>query len=146
VSEAPRLRIPTIGAEANERLVAAVPAAAEAAARGIRLEVIRPHRFVIGTAWDDAPLRRLMVSLILARGEVPVAVGLQLFLPETWAGDAERCARAGVPEEHHRPLAKTDIALAEIDRVIADGIRLGCVIADAGYGSAPPSGARASAA
>ena len=31
-----------------------------------------------------------MVSLTLARREVPVGVGLRLFLPENWAGDAER--------------------------------------------------------
>jgi len=28
-----------------------------------------------------------LVSLTLARGEVPVMVGLRLFLPESWAGD-----------------------------------------------------------
>jgi SRSO17 transposase len=141
------------------------------------------QHFVASTAWDDAPLRRLLVeradalvggpdavlvvddtalpkqgrhsvgvarqycgasgkrancqvlvSLTLARGEVPVPVGLRLFLPEAWAGDAGRCARAGVPEEHRRALAKTDIALAEIDRVLAAGARFGRVVADAGYG------------
>src|SRR5687768_15912749 len=141
------------------------------------------QHFVASPAWDDAPLRRLLVgkadalvggpdavlivddtglpkqgrcsvgvarqycgasgkrancqvlvSLTLARGEVPVPVGLRLFLPETWAGDAERCARAGVPGEHRRAVAKTDIALAEIDRVLAAGARFGRVVADAGYG------------
>jgi SRSO17 transposase len=77
---------------------------------------------------------QVLVSLTLARGEVPVPVGLRLFLPETWAGDAERCARAGVPGEHRRAVAKTDFALAEIDRVIAAGARFGRVVADAGYG------------
>jgi SRSO17 transposase len=75
-----------------------------------------------------------MVSLTLARGEVPVPLGLRLFLPEAWAGDAARCTRAGVPEEHRRPLAKTDLALAEIDRVLAAGARFGRVVMDAGYG------------
>jgi SRSO17 transposase len=77
---------------------------------------------------------QVLVSLTLARGEVPVPVGLRLFLPEAWAGDAGRCARAGVPEEHRRALAKTDVALAEIDRVLAAGARFGRVVADAGYG------------
>jgi SRSO17 transposase len=40
-----------------------------------------------------------------------------------------------VPEEHRRPLAKTDIALAEVDRVAAAGARFGRVVADAGYGT-----------
>ena len=75
-----------------------------------------------------------LVSLTLARGEVPVPVGLRLFLPEAWAADAGRCAHAGVPEEHRRASAKTDLALAEIDRVIAAGARFGRVLADAGYG------------
>src|SRR4051812_2697313 len=141
------------------------------------------HHFVTSTAWDDAPLRRLLVeradalvggpdavlvvddtalpkqgkhsvgvarqycgclgkrancqvlvSLTLARAEVPVPVGLRLFLPQGWAADAQRCARAGVPEEDRRVSAKTDIALAEIDRVIAAGARFGRVVADAGYG------------
>src|SRR5215217_5267995 len=77
---------------------------------------------------------QVLVSLTLARGEVPVPVGSRLFLPETWAGDAGRCARAGVPEEHRRALAKTEIALEEIDRVIAAGVRFGRVVTDAGYG------------
>src|SRR3954451_19229163 len=139
------------------------------------------QHFVASPAWDDAPLRRLLVakadalvggpdavlvvddtalpkkgersvgvarqyggclgqrancqvlvSLTLARGEVPV--GLRLFLPEAWAADPDSCARAGVPEEHRRALAKTDLALAEIDRVLAAGTRFGAVLADAGYG------------
>ncbi len=77
---------------------------------------------------------QVLVSLTLARGEVPAPVGLRLFLPEAWAADPERCARAGVPDECRRPLAKTDVALAEIDRVLAAGARFGRVVADAGYG------------
>ena len=75
-----------------------------------------------------------MVSLTLARNEVPVPIGLRLFLPELWAADAGRCAEAGVPAEHRRVQAKTEIALAEIDRVRAAGARFGRVVADAGYG------------
>ena len=78
---------------------------------------------------------QVLVSLTLARGEVPVPVGLRLFLPDEWTADPERCARAGVPEEHRRPLAKPEIALEEVDRVIAAGVRFGRVLADAGYGA-----------
>ncbi len=77
---------------------------------------------------------QVLVSLTLARGEVPAPVGLRLFLPAAWAADVRRCARAGVPEGQRRPEAKTDLALAEVDRVIAAGARFGRVLADAGYG------------
>src|SRR5688500_14318169 len=45
-----------------------------------------------------------LVSLTLARAEVPVCVGLRLFLPEDWCGEAGRRAGAGVPETvEYRP-------------------------------------------
>ena len=73
-----------------------------------------------------------LVSLALARAEVPVGVGLRLFLPEDWCADAERRAATGVPETvGYRP--KWRIALDEIDRVLASGARFGHVLADAEY-------------
>jgi SRSO17 transposase len=76
-----------------------------------------------------------LVSLTLASAEVPVGVGLRLFLPEDWGGDAGRRAAAGVPEAvAYRP--KWKIALDEIDRVLASGARFGAVLADAEYGKA----------
>src|SRR6201988_1507403 len=79
-----------------------------------------------------------LVSLTLARGEVPVMVALRLFLPESWTSDAARLKRTGVPVEYRVARTKPEIALAEIDRVIAAGVRLGCVLADAGYGLSAP--------
>lgn len=79
-----------------------------------------------------------VVSLTLARDEVPVAVGLRLFLPESWTSDADRMGRAGVPEAFRAPRTKPEIALAEIDRVIAVGLTFGTVLADAGYGMSAP--------
>ena len=75
-----------------------------------------------------------LVSLTLARGEVPVMVGLRLFLPESWTSDQARLERAGVPAEYRSHRAKSEIALAELDRLIAAGVRFGAVLADAGYG------------
>jgi SRSO17 transposase len=76
-----------------------------------------------------------LVSLTLAGAEVPVGVGLRLFLPEDWCADAARRAAVGVPEAvAYRP--KWRIALDEIDRVLASGARFGWVLADAEYGKA----------
>src|SRR5271154_824748 len=79
-----------------------------------------------------------LVSLTLARGEVPVMIALRLFLPERWTSDAARLKRAGVPVEYRTPRSKPEIALAEIDRAMAAGVRFGCVLSDAGYGLSAP--------
>jgi len=79
-----------------------------------------------------------LVSVTLASREVPVMVGLRLFLPESWTNDAERMTRARVPQDRQQALTKPEIAIEEIDRVIASGARFGCVLADAGYGSSGP--------
>jgi len=55
-------------------------------------------------------------------------------LPETWTGDEARLDRAGVPAEYRSARTKSEIALAELDRRIAAGVRFGAVRADAGYG------------
>src|SRR6201998_3383620 len=79
-----------------------------------------------------------LVSLTLARGEVPVMLALRLFLPESWTSNQARLERAGVPAEYRTAQTKPEMALAEIDRVIAAGVRFGCVLADAGYGLSAP--------
>ena len=76
-----------------------------------------------------------LVSVTLASREVPVMVGLRLFLPEDWIIDTARMAKAGVPKVRQVALTKPEIAVEEIDRVITSGARFGCVLADAGYGS-----------
>ena len=70
-----------------------------------------------------------LVSLTLARGEVPVMLALRLSLPESWTSDRARLKRAGVPAEYRTARTKPAMALAEIDRVIAAGVRFGCVLA-----------------
>ena len=79
-----------------------------------------------------------LVSVTLASGEVPVMVGLRLFLPESWTSDPDRMTRARIPAERQIALSKPEIAIEEIDRVMASGVRFGCVLADAGYGSSAP--------
>lgn len=75
-----------------------------------------------------------LVSLTLARDEVPVPVGLRLFLPEDWTANPARSALAGVPEAAITPQSKGEIALTELDRLRAEGVRFSVVLADAGYG------------
>jgi SRSO17 transposase len=76
-----------------------------------------------------------LVSLALAKGEVPVCLALRLFLPKTWAEDEKRRAAAGVPPTIEGR-SKGRIALAEVDRLLAKGVRFGCVLGDAEYGKA----------
>ena len=79
-----------------------------------------------------------LVSLTLASREVPVMVRLRLFLPESWTSDPVRMAQARIPEDRQVTLSKPEIAIEEIDRVVAAGVRFGCVLADSGYGSSGP--------
>jgi SRSO17 transposase len=79
-----------------------------------------------------------LVSLTLAKEEVPIPISLRLFLPDTWIKDRERLQRAGVPEAFWMEHSKPEIALAELQRVMQAGVRFGAVLADAGYGISAP--------
>lgn len=74
-----------------------------------------------------------LVSTTLARGETPVCIGLRLFLPEEWIVDRPRRKRAKIPSALVFR-TKWQIALEEIDRVMAAGAEFSDVLADAGYG------------
>ncbi len=71
------------------------------------------------------------VSLACDQGSVPVA--WQLYLPEDWAADPKRRVQTGVPGEL-RFATKTQIALAQLRTLLAEGAPHHCVLADAGYG------------
>jgi SRSO17 transposase len=87
-----------------------------------------------GQAGKTTPCQTL-VSLTLARGEVPVGLALRLFLPQEWTDDPDRCCRAGVPQARRAARTKGAIALEELDRVRAAGVTFGAVVADTGYGA-----------
>src|SRR5678809_1089214 len=59
-----------------------------------------------------------LVSLTLARDEVPVVLALRLFLPESWTRERARLERAGVPVEYRTARTKPELALVEIERAI----------------------------
>ena len=74
-----------------------------------------------------------LVSLTLAREEMPVPVALKLYLPKPWADDDARRRKCGVPESlAFRP--KWKIALDEIARVVEADVTFADVLADGGYG------------
>jgi len=75
-----------------------------------------------------------LVSLTLARSDVPVPLSLKLYLPQEWASDPKRRVKAGVPEDVVFR-EKWRIALDELKRVKREGVRFHTVLADAGYGA-----------
>lgn len=59
-----------------------------------------------------------------------------LFLPEDWHQDRERCRAAGIPDEVvYRP--KWQIGLELLDRARQNGVQLGWLTFDEGYGGKP---------
>jgi SRSO17 transposase len=60
----------------------------------------------------------------------------ELFLPESWSNDRERCRRAGIPDDMvYRP--KTDIALELYDRARGHGVCFEWLTFDEWYGVKP---------
>ncbi len=76
---------------------------------------------------------QVAVALAVANDHAGLPIGYRLYLPEAWAGDPARRAKAGVPEEIAFR-TKPAIALEQIRQALADGVPAGVVLADAGYG------------
>jgi len=76
---------------------------------------------------------QVAVSISLANEQASVPVAYRLYLPKDWAKDRKRRAAAGVPSEI-KFATKTEIALAQLERLLAEGAPKHCVLADAGYG------------
>lgn len=76
---------------------------------------------------------QVAVSLTIANefGSLPIAY--RLYLPEIWANDPARRKKAKVPADIAF-LTKPEIALAQIEDAVNDGVAKGPVLADAGYG------------
>jgi len=76
---------------------------------------------------------QVAVSISVANDQASLPVAYQLYLPKQWAADAKRREKAGVPTEV-KFATKTEIALAQLERLLAAGAPRHCVLADAGYG------------
>ncbi|HEX9627063.1 MAG TPA: IS701 family transposase [Acidiferrobacterales bacterium] len=77
---------------------------------------------------------QVAVSLSVATAEASLPVAWRLYLPESWAGDGARRARAGVPDEVGFQ-TKPQIALAQIAALKAEGVAPGVVLGDVSYGN-----------
>ena len=72
----------------------------------------------------------------VCKGRYKTLIDAELFLPEDWAKDRERCQAAGIPDDmEYRP--KSQIALEELDRAKANQVHLDWITFDEGYGKAP---------
>ena len=76
---------------------------------------------------------QVAVTLSIANAAASLPVAYRLYLPESWANDAARCKKAGVPD-HIVFQTKPEIAFDQIKAAKTAGIAPGVVLADAGYG------------
>ncbi len=78
----------------------------------------------------------VLVNLAYARGDFHCLLDGELFLPESWSQDRERCRAAGIPDEIvYRP--KSEIALEQYDQAKANGLSFDWLTFDEWYGSKP---------
>jgi SRSO17 transposase len=76
---------------------------------------------------------QVAVSLSVANDHASLPIAYRLYLPEAWAADAARRAKAGVPEEVAFE-TKTAIALGQLRQARDESVPVGIVLGDAGYG------------
>lgn len=74
------------------------------------------------------------VSLSVTTSTQQLPIDFELYLPESWTSDPKRRKAARIPDEVSFQ-TKHQLALAMIDRALADGIPRGMVLADAAYGN-----------
>jgi SRSO17 transposase len=76
---------------------------------------------------------QVVVSLSVANDHASLPIAYRLFLPEAWANDPARRAKAGVPDTISFE-SKTAIALGQFRQALADGVPVGIVLGDPAYG------------
>jgi SRSO17 transposase len=77
------------------------------------------------------------VFAAVTRDGVASVVDAELYLPETWASDAARCQKVGVPEAAQEFRTKGEIALEMVMRLRREGLHFSFVAFDGGYGHLP---------
>ena len=76
------------------------------------------------------------VHLGVSGGRFKTLIDADLFVPEKWDADRERCRKAGIPDAlHHRP--KWEIGLEQLVRARGNGLRLDWLVFDEAYGKVP---------
>lgn len=76
------------------------------------------------------------VHLGVAKGHYKTLLDADLFLPQVWDQDRDRCREAGIPDAVvYRP--KWQIGLEQIDRAQAQGVVFDWLTFDEGYGDKP---------
>jgi SRSO17 transposase len=77
------------------------------------------------------------VHVGVAKGRFQALLDAELYLPESWDADRKRCREAGIPDDvRYRP--KWRIALDQLIRLDARGVRFDWLVFDEGYGSKVP--------
>src|ERR1700758_1876410 len=75
---------------------------------------------------------QVAVSLSVANDHASLPIAYRLFLPEAWANDPLRRAKAGVPAAFAFA-SKTAIALGQLPQALADGVPVGIVLGEPAY-------------
>src|SRR5579871_6446183 len=77
------------------------------------------------------------VHVGLVKGNFQALLDADLYLPQSWDADRDRCRAAGIPDEvRYRP--KWRIALDQLVRLADHGLSFDWLVFDEGYGAAVP--------
>jgi SRSO17 transposase len=77
------------------------------------------------------------VHVGLSKGRFQALLDADLYLPESWDQDRERCRASGIPDDvRYRP--KWRIALDQLVRLSGNGVHFDWLVFDEGYGAAVP--------
>jgi SRSO17 transposase len=76
------------------------------------------------------------VHLGYCHGDFKAMLDSELFVPEGWSEDRDRCAKADIADDMvYRP--KTAIAIELVKRALGNGVRFDWIVFDEGYGKNP---------